>query len=248
MIKVVKVAIVGSAGRNNDGAKMSRELFDCMVTRTEKEITDILKLQKSKIVLVSGGSAWTDHVAVKLWLDSISGAVNIDDAYNSLELYLPCSYTACNTNGNCTRMRFDPNSDEGKTLNKLHTQFSTRMGDGFDSFADILCAKELGATVNTQYVGFHARNKQVAKVDHLIAFTWGDSVDKPEGGGTLHTWNHCRSRSKTHIPLKSLVRGMHSVEQVSSNTSTAGIGQQATIKQHRTLNDIWENVKRQRTE
>src|SRR5687767_5866354 len=81
----VRVAIVGSAGRNEDASKMSQERFQTMCSKADNIITEDWKMERSQVILVSGGSAFADHVAVRLWLEKPS-------AYAGLELHLPCEF------------------------------------------------------------------------------------------------------------------------------------------------------------
>lgn len=162
-------------------------------------MTEIFHLDLSEVTLVSGGSAWADHVAVRLWLDSILS--DDGNTYSGLLLYLPCELQTMTNN----KAQFEVSStaswmnNPGITLNKLHSQFSEKLGQ--DSMNDLLCARELGAIYDTRAHGFHNRNLMVAQSDYLIAFTWGDSTVEPKEGGTLHTWSNCKSRFKIHVPL-----------------------------------------------
>jgi hypothetical protein len=47
--------------------------------------------------------------------------------------------------------------------------------------------------------GMFARNAKVAKMEEMLAYTFGEG-DQPADGGTLDTWNKCQGR-KTHIQL-----------------------------------------------
>ncbi len=63
-----------------------------MMTAAENTITDTWNLSKSQVCLVSGGSAWADHIAVRLFLNSIGGCgveEDILDGYAGLKLHLP---------------------------------------------------------------------------------------------------------------------------------------------------------------
>lgn len=63
------VAIVGSAGRGDDGNKLTKDLFDKMSATAEEIIVSAFWLNPADVVLVSGGAAFADHVAVRLFLD-----------------------------------------------------------------------------------------------------------------------------------------------------------------------------------
>jgi hypothetical protein len=200
----VTVAIVGTAGRKEDGTKMSRILFDSVLGHARAIIVDKFKLKISDVTLVSGGSSWIDHVAVRLWLDSILGSE--EEEYAGLQLFLPCSVST-----HQSKLVFQSNSkygswsnNPGAVLNGLHRDFNSKMGQGFNSFSDLFCAQSLGAEFDSHYNGFHQRNIMVGKSDYLIAYTWGESHHSPKDGGTFHTWKNSSSTHKIHIPLLSI--------------------------------------------
>jgi|SRR6185369_13539530 len=175
-----KLSIVGSAGRQEDASKLSRQLFDDMVSRTSHVIQD-WKLDPAHVVLVSGGSAFADHVAVRLFLAG---------KFASLELHLPCEWDS-------KKQRFNESDPAGHTLNQLHMAFSKAVG--LDSLSDLAKAHAAGAKF-IAWPGFHARNTQVAKSSNLIAFTFASGKQPKSGSGTLDTWNKCVGR-KIHCPL-----------------------------------------------
>jgi hypothetical protein len=175
---------------------MNKELFDAMLSRASDIITNTCRLRKAQVVLVSGGSAWADYIAVRLWLESVMDCEDAD-VYAGLKLFLPCTF---DSDGN--KMNFHGSC--GATLNQLHAAFSHKMGNGFDSRADLLCAEALGAELNCRYPGFLNRNKQVAMAEYMIAFTWSDSHERPKEGGTRHTWDSSLCATKIHVPLCTL--------------------------------------------
>jgi hypothetical protein len=139
------------------------------------------------IELVSGGAAWADHVAVRLFLDGKA---------SSLTLHLPCPFVDgkyLDTGSN------DWRTNPGQSANYYHQKFSQAMG--CDTLADIQTAISKGANVVVG-AGFHQRNSQIAKSDVLLAFTWAVG-DTPSDGGTLDTWNKCKA-PKLHVQLNSL--------------------------------------------
>ncbi len=60
---MVRVAIIGTAGRGV--ATMTKQLFDSMVIEAKSVINS---LALTEVELISGGAAWSDHVAVALFL------------------------------------------------------------------------------------------------------------------------------------------------------------------------------------
>eukprot|EP01031_Cornospumella_fuschlensis_P025223 gene25223-30465_t len=191
---------------------MDKALFNLMLRRTEQLIAEEFKLTKSNVVLVSGGSAWADHIAVRLWLESMLSC-NDSDNYAGLNLFLPCDFDLT-----ATSLKF--RGYVGETLNKLHAEFTRKMKNEFDSQADLLCALALGADVNCSFPGFFNRNMQVAKSEYVIAYTWGESIALPKGGGTKHTWSQCVTKNKVHVPLSSL--RLISDACITSNTNQRG--------------------------
>jgi len=205
-----RVSIIGSAGRLGDGEKMSRDLFHLMVRKAEFLISEVFKLAKSDVTLVSGGSAWADHVAVRLWLESVTNADN-PDSFSGLRLYLPCAFDMT-TNGPSPMFY----GSVGATLNVLH------MKGEFDSRTDIICAHALGAELNFRFPGFHNRNRQIGLSEYIIAFTWSNSTVCPKAGGTRHTWDNSATVNKIHVPLSSLPN-MNSVTSTYSGTKRPSV-------------------------
>ncbi len=165
-------AIIGSAGRGDEALKFtSSALFDRMVDRVEKVLTEELKLPLPFHFLSSGGSAWSDHVAVALFLAGKA---------RNLLLELPCKWDKAKS---C----FDCKSEEGQRLNQLHRSFSRVRG--VDSLAEIQAASKLPGFMCQVRRGFLRRNDALAKeCMYLVALGWSET-GKPESGGTLYTWN-----------------------------------------------------------
>lgn len=53
------VAIIGTAGRGDKAAKMSKELFEAMVVSATSVIESVWKIPWDQITLVSGAAAWS---------------------------------------------------------------------------------------------------------------------------------------------------------------------------------------------
>ena len=64
---MVTVSIIGTAGRKSDGSKLNPKIFVDMVKTALDTIKNVWKLED--VELVSGGAAYADHVAVKLFLE-----------------------------------------------------------------------------------------------------------------------------------------------------------------------------------
>lgn len=195
------LAIIGSAGRKDDAARVSGGLYEDMV-RAALDVTREHGIARA----VSGGAAFADHVAVSLYL---RGAVS------ELLLYLPA--------------RFDDEgfvpggrgrADAARTANRYHRHF--RDAAGVDGLAELAEAIRRGAKAEV-LDGFKRRNLEVASsCTHMIAFTFGRGEAMEFGpdsdgfssastaglkdGGTAHTWGQCwKAEWKKHVNLFNLL-------------------------------------------
>lgn len=187
----IHVAIIGTACRGEDAGKIDGALFGRMVNAAMDVIDEEWKLPRPRVVLVSGGAAGADHVAVCLWDE-------LRMEWKGLQLHLPCEWDA-------KRMQGDTSTSCGRTMNGYHVAFGKCIDR--NTLQDLERVRRRGATLVTTASGFHARNTNVAKqADFMLAFTWHDSETEPKpGSGTADTWNksgkHCRKR---HVSLRSL--------------------------------------------
>lgn len=183
----MKIGIIGTAGRLTDAKRLTAAHFEAMCRCTE----DVLREHQLDIAdrdLVSGGAAWADHVAVRLYLLRRA---------TSLTLHLPASFYRRDSE---TRASF-LNTADAWAANRCHKAFSSVIEQ--DSLAEIELALSRGAC-HTVSNGFKARNLRVAQCDMLIAYTFGDG-DAPKDGGTRHTWDHSTAPTKIHIPLRAIL-------------------------------------------
>jgi hypothetical protein len=195
-----KIAIIGTAGRKDDAARLDASLWDAM---HEASLAAIAEWDIG--TAVSGGAPVADHLAVRAFLE---GAVG------KLVLFLPAPFE----NGRflpTPKLRFDP----GSTLQRYHGDFSRSCG--VDSLREIELAREKGAELIVR-AGFHTRNLDVADAaTHLLAYTFGSGETSDFGpddagfgkskeaglkdGGTAHTWeNAWKADCKRHVDLFSL--------------------------------------------
>lgn len=176
----MKVAIIGTAGRREDGTKLNRHLYQMVLD----DVRNRLKLVREPIHLVSGGAAYMDHLAVLAYLRDFP---NVE----SLELFFPCEWE---------ENKFQENK-VGGIANWYHGKFSLKMGGKKDSsLVQIQKAITKGATYHAGK-GFHQRNIDVGCVDYILAYTFGDSLYEPKDGGTNHTWKNSKAGIKIHIPI-----------------------------------------------
>lgn len=188
----MKIGIIGTSGRRDDAAKLTRELYDLAYSKL-LEVLEAVPLDQREIV--SGGAAWMDHLAVRLY-----GNV----ALATLELHLPCGWNSqerCFHTRAYRRASQGGSEDPGQVLNNYHRAFGEAIGR--DTLDDLEQIRSTGVPF-TVCDGFHARNRLVGEVDWLIAFTFAPGDRPPSDGGTRHCWDHSRAPRKTHISLEAL--------------------------------------------
>jgi len=189
-IEGIRVAIIGTAGRKEDGPKMSKELYFKMC-RKAINIIDKLQLKPKCIQLVSGGAAWADHIAISLYLDN-----NAD----KLRLHLPCGFHKEENNSHYIASTKDTKTPDA--ANYYHIEFSQKMkGDTLDGISKTISK---GAEVIVT-PGFKPRDLKIAEdSDLMIAFTWNEGREPKAKSGTLYTWSHSDATVKIHVPLSEL--------------------------------------------
>ena len=172
----VTFAIVGTAGRKDGASRLSKNHFEAMCECARQLLQQFNESDYNVNTLVSGGAAFADHVAVKLFLNK---------EIPRLKLFLPCPYLT-------EARQYDPtpvvskeqkNWSPGEIANAYHNKFTRKVG--FNSLTDILHAMEQGAEVHVAK-GFYARNALVAQSDAILAMTFGDH-EWVKDGGTAHT-------------------------------------------------------------
>ncbi len=169
----ITYAIVGTAGRKEDGKKLSRQHFEAMMLVATGLLEQINESNYPISHLVSGGAAWADHVAVRMFLDK---------KVPHLRLFLPDLWENGSYHDTGDK---DPYRNPGGTANYYHGLF--QRATGINSLSDIQIAKAEGADLidrNRQGkpLGFHARNALVAKSDFILACTFGDKHMLKDGG------------------------------------------------------------------
>ena len=173
------IAVIGTAGRDKS-IKMLPRHWGQMAEVIFNEV-------KAEDVLVSGGAAWADHVAVWAYLN---------DYVKGLILHLPAPFNGTHFDGGY--------GTSGGACNYYHGLFSDLMG--FNSRMHIQAAIEKGAITTSQpiaagYGAMAVRNKAVARdCTHMIAFTFGEG-DVPADGGTKITWDMAATKQRIHVPI-----------------------------------------------
>ena len=168
----ISLSIVGTAGRKDDANKLNKAHFDAMCLIANGLVDELNENNYPITHLVSGGAAFADHVAVKLFLNK---------KVPNLRLFLPAEFECGSFKDNGS---VDPVKNPGGTCNYYHKKFNniTRI----NSLTEIQLAKGEGAELIVVPGGFRARNALVAKSDCILAITFGFEREVKDGG-TAHT-------------------------------------------------------------
>lgn len=203
--KVLRVAVIGTAGRRDDKDRLTRELYSLMRKDFETHLEYLHQSSPDSLIhLVSGGAAYADHLAVCYFL---YGRMKV-----GLELHLPAPFDIdTEMYQNITGTGY---KDPGAVSNYYHDLFSKNIGR--PSRKELALALCLGVPHSISD-GFNARNRRVADVDVIIAYTFGSHssfrlCDSPNSssaaglkdGGTAHTWQHSEARLRIHRNLPEL--------------------------------------------
>ncbi len=160
-----QLAIIGSAGRKDDAAKLTLPLWN----DTKRLIARFVKEREIKSV-ISGGSAGMDHLAVGLFNAKL---------ITSLTIAFP-AYYEWHTGRYCDNGARDSVDNPGATLNRLHEAFGAIIGR--DTLGEIKTALYSGAA-EIIADSFMERNGIVASdADAVIAFTFGAGPRLKAGG------------------------------------------------------------------
>ena len=150
------IGIIGAAhARAADSALHRAGVFEAMCAAVERVIVEDWQLQWDTVVLVSGGAAWGDHVAVALFMERACDSATDRRGAPKLRLLLPCKWDAA-------KKQFEDNGqvdwriNPGGTANTYHRQCSASTGR--DTLADLEKAQKLGAAWQDDFFGFHHRN------------------------------------------------------------------------------------------
>ncbi|EGC34220.1 hypothetical protein DICPUDRAFT_153621 [Dictyostelium purpureum] len=195
-----KISIIGSARE----PLLKKQHYSYMYDTFKKFLKDN-NINSNDIILVSGGAAWSDHVAIKAFLNNLG---------SELIIYLPCelikvsslSTNSLDNDGESSNYQFKDNGNKdwdynpGASLNYYHRIFSKEVGVN-NSINEIIKAKEKGATIDTTSNGFLERNDRVSDSDIIIAFTFSKESEPKKGSGTSYTWEKSKSKFKYHFTL-----------------------------------------------
>jgi len=188
-----KVGIAGSAGRKEDAEKLDRHIWLKMRDKVMDYLDNNIPEDYDQVCLISGGAAWSDHLAVSIFNSGYSfGKTKPCD----LVLCLPCYFRSAefDTSRGTANQR-----KTAHTANYYHDKFEEKTGE--HSLQQIYIALQNGAHQMVRD-GFFERNKEVAKLatDLLLAFTFKQG-NEPKQGGTLHTWRMSRAKERKHFNI-----------------------------------------------
>jgi len=178
---MIRVAVIGTAGRNGLGSRLDIKTLYLMMLETRRIIEEEFGLDDSQVCLVSGGSSWSDHIAVRLFLSGTFGG---------LRLHLPTRW----------RKGFD-DSKTGKAISYYHSIFSNAVKS--NTIGEIQLALDKGG-VGLEYQGFFERNDGIAREsDYMIAFSFGEGKEPEKRSGTYYTWSRCKG-VRRHVEIEKL--------------------------------------------
>jgi hypothetical protein len=182
------LAIIGTAGRKDDGRKLSRAIYLKMYRYARNLILQGTFGNQQELELVSGGAAWADHIAVSLHKDP--------ELKLPLTLFFPADW-------DFTKQCYCGNQ-AASTANYYHEKFSRDVGvNTLTGLEQALLDKNVTYFVNLK--GFLERNIQVATLaDVVLAFTFGKG-EVPKDGGTRHTWDRCEGKLRIHVPINQFI-------------------------------------------
>ena len=179
------VAVIGTSGGTMmaGSQRLTSEHFEFIKESVLAVLKNDFKLDPMRVRLISGGSSWSDHAAVQLFLEK---------KVKALTLHTPCALSA-------DGFGYDRFSNTGVILNARHRNFGDTIGQ--NTLGQLTEAVLKGAKVEVTSGYFQRRNTKIAtSCSFLIAYTFGDH--KPTSSGTLDTWTKCPAAvKKRHISL-----------------------------------------------
>lgn len=179
---LIKLAVIGSAARTFEDRRVLHQRYS-----TYPWVTEVIRLLReraldpSQVLLVSGGSAFADQVAVECFLMDHpflpEGA-----PFAGLLLHLPCPFDP-------TLKRFVGPRRYADALNELHDDFERTQGtSSLERLAEAIQRPNCKVVVHPG--GFLDRDRAIAEAHYMIAFSGSDGVAPTKGSGTEFTWRH----------------------------------------------------------
>ena len=157
------IVVVGADGKNPVEKKYLNLKHYEFMTRMIISYINKLGIDPYDIILVSGGSAWAQHIVIELYLNNSFGGLN---------LYLPSTFD--------TKQKKFVNTHEGRLLNGLHAEFKNKIPyiDSLNDLTNIINSGfKSGIRVEVKR-GFKQRNTLMThECDHLLAFVFDVDSD-----------------------------------------------------------------------
>jgi len=180
------VAIIGTIGRDT---LLTKTQYDDITANATYLIEDCFGLKLGRngnIHLVSGGAAWVDHVAVRLYLEK---------KVASLTLHLPCEWDT----DLCKFREYGGGGGRGVSVNIHHKIMSAACGiDSLAEIGEVMKHKNVNVYI---WDGFHQRNDKVATADYMIAYTKGETYP-PRGSNAKYTWDRFKHKESRRIHIR----------------------------------------------
>ncbi len=199
----MRLAIIGTAGRGDDGKRLAADP-ERYLTRMLQAARNVAK-QVGATELISGGAAFSDHIAVLLFLE--------DPTRYSLTLELPAPFV---TDGQGGYKYFDKGSGDFKNnpggvsnhYMRLFLKAFRKTRPDWSPFNDLAALEGYPNVTKNVGIGFLERNLVVAaKADHCLAMTFGNGRQLKDGG-TAHTMSHFLAKPNRggayHLDLNTL--------------------------------------------
>lgn len=188
------IIITGTLGQQ--GSMMNRGVrdYEIMLEDAATRIEDPLE----QTCLISGGGAWSEHLAVSLFLQGNA---------KQLTLYLPSPLLSQ------SRFWEDKYDNSGKYMNFYHWKFSSQVfyehpdkSGPLESITQLLKAQLKGSNIHVERKGLEARNAKIceAGADLLIIYGWSKS--KPTDPHLLAIWNQHHNAERIHVDMNKLLK------------------------------------------
>lgn len=174
---MIFVSIIGLSGKRGLLDKLSIDTYNEAIANVIAELRNIAGKENSKIHLISGGCAISDHIAVIIWNKIKNG--ELDLPIEKFTIYTHCKWEDDKYN----------KSKEGRDANHYHYMFSKYMK--IHSLSEIKQAIDFGAIVITQ-TGIFNKSLRLASCDYMITMCMSNS--KYLGPNTNKTFRYCHGK------------------------------------------------------
>lgn len=182
-----KIGITGVTGSYGPDLIFTKETLENITNTIERYMKDCHIHH-----IVSGGAPGVDFAAIKVFLDK--------KCCENMTLCLPCEFDPSQNMFVETGLegwKLNP----GEYMNSQYKKFSQEI-DHPNAMMLISQAIQTGANVKVfGENGFTERNREIAKSEILLAFTWMEN-EPAQFGGVRETWNFAEEMSNTCVHFK----------------------------------------------